>query len=262
MVIEDLKPEDEGLFCLCLEDWSDELREAGDHKARWCSAMKDKGLRVKVARDDQGVIGGMIQYVPIEWSPAEGHDLYMILCIWVHGHKEGRGNFQKRGMGRALLAAAEEDVRALGAKGLVAWGLGIPVWMRASWFKKRGYVKADRVGGFQMLLWKPFTSDAKIPRWIRRKKTPDISPGKVQVSAFVNGWCPAQNIAVERAKRAAAELGDQVVYIEYDTFDRDSVNEWGIVDALYVNQKEIRTGPPPSYETIKKTIAKQMRKLK
>ena len=54
--------------------------------------------------------------VPSEHSFIESQDLYFIHCIWVHGHEQGRGNFQKRGMGRALLAAAESDARALGAR--------------------------------------------------------------------------------------------------------------------------------------------------
>ena len=139
MEIVDLSPEHEGLYCLCLEDWSDEIREAGDHKARWYERMKQRGLRVKLARDDQGVIGGMIQYLPIEHSFLEGRDLNFVYCVWVHGYKQGRGNFQGRGMGKALLAAAEEDTRAQGKKGLAAWGVALPVFMKASWFKRQGY---------------------------------------------------------------------------------------------------------------------------
>jgi cobalt-zinc-cadmium efflux system protein len=86
---------------VCLEDWSDEMKEAGDHKARWHERMAQRGLRVKLAVDDAGAVGGMIQYLPIEEFFVEGRGLYMILCIWVHGHKQGRGDFRRRGMGSA-----------------------------------------------------------------------------------------------------------------------------------------------------------------
>jgi GNAT superfamily N-acetyltransferase len=201
MIIEDLTPEHEKLYCMCLEDWSEDMKDAGCHKEKWYCAMRDKGLRVKLARDDNGVIGGMIQYIPIEHSFVEGKDLYFINCVWVHGHKQGRGNFQKKGFGKALLAAAEEDAKSLGAKGIVAWGLMLPFFMRASWFKRQGYKAVDRQG-IQVLLWKPIAKDAIQPKWIRQQKKPDIKPGKVIVSGFINGWCPAQNIAFERAKRA------------------------------------------------------------
>ena len=166
MRVIDLSQEHEKLYCLCLEDWSDDMKEAGNHKEVWYSKMRDKGLRVKLALDDGGQVGGMIQYVPIEQSPANGEGLYFINCIWVHGHKQGRGNFQKRGMGKALLEAAEEDAKALGAKGMAAWGVLLPFWMKARWFKKRGYTKADRQG-IRVLMWKSFAENALPPKWIK-----------------------------------------------------------------------------------------------
>jgi GNAT superfamily N-acetyltransferase len=254
----DLSAEHESLYFQCLEDWSDDIKEAGSHKETWYRRMKDRGLGVKIALDRDGRVGGMIQYVPIEYSSAEGKDLYFILCIWVHGHKQGRGNFQKRGMGQALLRAAEEDVRARGAKGLAAWGVRLPFFMRASWFKKRGYRPVDRVG-MMVLLWKPFAADAEPPRWIREKKKPELIEGKVAVTAFLNGWCPAMNMTFERARRAAAEVGDKVVFRPVDTFERPAVDEWGIMDALFIDGKSMRTGPPPSYKKIHRTIAKKAR---
>ncbi len=262
MKIIDLPDEYQQLYFVCLEDWSDEIKEAGDHKETWYHKMKDRGLRVKLALDDNGEVGGMIQYIPVEHSFAEGRDLYFINCIWVHGHKQGRGNFQKRGMGKALLQAAEDDAKALGAKGIVAWGIPLPFWMKASWFRKQGYRKADKQGFLgQVLLWKPFTHDAMPPKWIKQKKKPETTPGKVTVTAFLNGWCPAQNLVFERAKRAASEFGDKVVFRDIDTFNRENLLEWGITDALFIDNKPVRTGPPPSYEKIKKMIAKRVSKL-
>ncbi|TVR73113.1 MAG: N-acetyltransferase [Spirochaetaceae bacterium] len=92
---------------------------------------KRQGLRVQLARDNDGAIVGMIQYTPIEHAPLYGRDLYYIYCVWVHGHKQG--------VGSRLLDAAESDARTLGAKGIVAWGLRIPVFMRSRWFRKRRY---------------------------------------------------------------------------------------------------------------------------
>jgi GNAT superfamily N-acetyltransferase len=261
MKIIDLSPEYEDIYFLCLEDWSDEVKEAGDHKARWYRRMKDKGLGVKLALDDEGRVGGMIQYVPGQSAPIVGQDLYFVLCVWVHGHKRGRGNFQKRGMGQALLRAAEEDVRARGAKGLVTWGLSLPVFMRASWFKKRGYRPVDKMG-MQVLLWKSFAEDAEPPRWLRAKKTPQSVPGKVTVTALTSGWCPSGNMCLERARRAAAEIGDKVEFKVVEAFDRNAFEEWGRCDGLFVDSREIRTGPPPSYDKIKKKITKQVKKAK
>jgi len=260
MEVIDLTEEHELSFCMCLEDWSEEASEAGPRRAQWLDRAKEEGLRVKLAVDDNGVVGGMIQYIPIEQTHVEGDDLYFIYCIWVHGYKEGRGNFQKRGMGKALLKAAEEDARQLGAKGMVAWGISLPFWMKASWFKKHGYTKVDK-NSVAQLVWKPFTADAVPPRWIKQKKKPTATPGRVTVTSFVNGWCMGQNLGYERAKRAATTLGDGVVFEEFDTSDRNVLLEWGLSDALFIDGKQVNTGPPPSYKKISKKIAKRMRKL-
>jgi GNAT superfamily N-acetyltransferase len=259
MDVIDLKPEFLDTYLCCLEDYSDEIKEGRSHKQRWYEAMKDRGLRVKLAVGD-GKAVGMIHYVPIEESFAEGRDLYFVHCVWVHGYKEkGVGNWQKKGVGTALLEAAEKDARERGAKGLAAWGLSVPVFMRAAWFKKRGYKKADSLG-MMALMWKPFTDDAEAPRWIRMKEKPAGGiKGKVAVDAFVHGWCPAQNMTFERAKRAARELGEAVVFRPVETLDRGVYLSRGISDGVFINGKAVRTGPPPSYDKIRKKIAKKIR---
>lgn len=260
MRIIDLTPEHEGLFCVCLEDWSEEMKEAGDHKRRWLEVMKPRGLRVKLALDDEGRVGGMIQYLPAGQSFIEGEGLYFVPCIWVHGYTKGRGNFQKKGMGSALLKAAEEDVRSLGAKGLVVWGMPLPVFMRASWFRRHGYVKADSMS-MQWLLWKKFSGDAAPPRWIKPARKPELEPGKVTVTAFINGWCPGMNMVYERARRAAEEFPGKTVFRSIETADPAVLRAWGICDKVFVDAKPIRMGPPPSYEKIRKRVAARVRKV-
>ena len=65
----------------------------------------------------------------------------------------------------------------------------------------------------------------------------------------------------ERAKRAAAEFEGKVVLEEIDTFEKETGMEWGTSDALFVDGKQVRTGPPPSYEKIRKTIERKVRRL-
>jgi N-acetylglutamate synthase-like GNAT family acetyltransferase len=244
----------------CLEDWSEEMKEAGDHKELWYAKMKDRGLGIKLAVDNDKVCG-MIQYVPVEHSVIEGKDLYFIACIWVHGYKKGIGNYQKKGIGKSLLKAAEDDVKAKNAKGIAAWGLSLPVWMKASWFKKHGYTKVDKDGP-AVLLWKSFAEDAEPPKWVKEKNKPGKLTGKVTVTSFINGWCPAQNLILERAKRASSEFGDDVEFQEINTFDQDVFLEWGISDGLFIDGKKIRTGPPPSFKKVRKKIERRVTKLK
>ena len=259
MKIIDITPETESQYFCCLEEWSEDIKEAGNQKQKWYNQMKEKGLKVKFALDDKDVIGGMIQYIPIEHSMYEGENLYVVLCIWVHGHKQGRGDYRKRGMGKALLKAAEEDARQLGADGLVTWGLVIPVFMRASWFKKQGYKVVDKTG-IMRLLWKPFNEKAIPPKFIKPNKKPVKGEGKVNVTVFRNGWCPNMNIASERAKRASGEFTGKINLQEFETADRETFREWGISDALYIDGKEMNIGPAPSIEKIRKRIEKRVSK--
>lgn len=154
--------------------------------------MKDNGLCVKLALNDEEKPVGMIQYIPIEYSFVKGNELYFILCIWIHGYKnKGVGNYQKQGIGKALITATEQDVKKKGAKGLVAWGLPIPVFMRASWFKKQGYVQVDKEGFFgRVLLWKPFSDDAVPPEWIEARKEPELDHDRVTVTGLSMDGAP------------------------------------------------------------------------
>lgn len=260
MKIIDLTPEFEKQYFSCLEDWSDEVKEAGNHKECWYNKIRAKNLRVKLALDDNGTVGGMIQYLPVELSAFEGKNLYVVLCIWIHGHKQGRGNFQRKGMGKALLSEAEEDVKNLGGKGLVTWGVAFPFFMRASWFKKHGYKVVDK-DGIMRLLWKPFTGDALPPFFIKQKKKPELTPGKVTVSLFMNGWCTAQNMTYERTMRAITGFEDKIELKEYSTFEKESMREWGISDAVFIDGKKIWSGPPPSYKKLRRLIEKRVRAI-
>ena len=260
MKIADITPETESHYFSCLEEYSDDIKEAGDLKLKWYDQMKVKGLKVKFAIDENEVIGGMIQYLPIEHSIFEGENLFTVLCIWVHGHKQGRGDFRNRGMGKALLKAAEEDSRQLGANGLVTWGLIFPVFMRASWFKKHGYKVVDK-SGIIRLMWKPFIENAKPPKFRKPEKKPLKGNGKVNITMFRNGWCQTMNVACERAIRASKEFPGKINLEEFHTTDKKVLAEWGITDALYIDGREIRVGPPPSYKSVRKRIEKRVKKL-
>lgn len=112
-------------------------------------------------------------------------------------------------------------------------------------------------------MWKPFSDDAVTPHWVHQTKKHDfVNQGKVTVTSFVNGWCPVQNLACERAKRAAAPFGDAVVFNEIHTLDKEVFSEWCISDALYIDNKQIATGPPVSIEKLTRAIGKRVKRIR
>ena len=57
MQIIDLIQHHEQLYLVYLEDWSEEIREADPRKEVWYNKITDKGMRVKLALDENGNIG-------------------------------------------------------------------------------------------------------------------------------------------------------------------------------------------------------------
>lgn len=261
MKIVDITEEHFPTFACCFEEWSDEMTKAGDHKRVWYDYMKQRGMNAKLALDDDGTVSGMIQYLPSEYSFIEGDGIYLITCIWVYGYKDkGIGFRQKQGMGKALLQAAEEDVKHLGAKGIAAWGLSQPFWMPSEFYKHFGYEVADSMG-IQELVWKKFTDDAKPPKWLKLKKKPVKVPGKVTISAFLSGWCTAYNVGFENFRKASSEFGEEVEFKMIRTLDPETIKECGITDSIFIDDEEINLGPPPSYEDTVKMIRERVEKL-
>ena len=184
----------------------------------------------------------------------------MILCIWVHGYEgHGVGDHQGHGTGTALLEAAEADARAGGFKGMAAWGIRMPFWMRASWFKKHGYRRVDNAGGSQ-LVWKPFVDDAVAPRWIPNGPAPKPVEGQVTITGFLSGWCPSMNLTFERARRVAEEVGPPVVFVSIDTLEHHDKRRYGHSDTVFLDGTPLQTGAPPSYETIERKVRTRVRR--
>lgn len=257
MTIADLDKTTERAWLACLKEWDQEPRGTV-HRAEWYRRLRDRGLRVKLALTDDGAAGGMIQYVPIEYCMATGRDLYFIQCTWVHGYEEGPGNLQRRGIGKALLAAAEDDVRERGAKGIAAWGNTFPGWMPVAWLLKQGYEEADRSGP-KVLVWKRFASDAVSPKWRVQRKTPGRTPGKVTITAFFNPWCNGACEFYERVVEVAENMKGKVDFERIDTSMPEALDEWGIGNAVFVNDRQITHGIDELKEVIDKELRAQQR---
>ncbi len=259
MDIVDLGPEHENVYLSCLKPEDTTFTDGIPMKRDWYREYHDRGVRVKLAIDDDGAVAGMIQYVPRPLAPfvVGDDDIWAIHCIWVHVYESGIGNRGGKGMGSALLKAAEEDMRQRGARGVAAWGLMFPQWMNVPWFEKQGYSKVD-VQGVMGLAFKAFDPDVDEPRWLQERKHPEPIPGKVRVSSFVIGWCTSGNLNHEWARQAAQELGDDVVFETYDTSDPEVVREWGITTGIYVDGEPYPVDGSETYEKFHEHIRSRL----
>lgn len=261
MQIRDLTEADLPAYFCCLEEWEERLEPGKAYKQKWYAQAQNKGLRVKLAIDDDGTPCGMIQYQPVEHTHITGKDIYFIYCIWVHGHTQGIGNRQHKGIGKALLAAAEEDARNLGAKGIAAWGLRIPVWMKAAWFRKQGY-QAVHSSGIMQLVFKAWAPDVPKPAFPKPKKKPAAGKEKVILTDFIDGWCTYSNVTHANAAILAAEFPGKVELVTLDATDKEVLAEWGIGEGLYIDGKAVRTAPPLPYAALKSKVEKRIKRLR
>jgi hypothetical protein len=83
----------------------------------------------------------------------------------------------------------------------------------------------------------------------------------VNVTCFVNGWCTAGLVTAERARRVAGEFGERVAFREIDTAEHKTVAELRLAEALYVDGKQVMTGPPISPERFRRIVGKRVARL-
>ena len=217
-------------FLKCLKVWSD---SHNIRKEKWMDFIGDN-LNVIMKKEDDDYVG-MIQYVPIEYGIAEGKNMYFIQCIWVNGYDEAFGPKQKKGYGTELLGKAIEDVKSKGTDAIVAWTYKDDDWLPASWYERQGFKLID-TDQYYELLWMPF-KDVEPPKLIRRKPFQNFS--KPTVSLFVNGWCQSGNKLYDIALGIAKGYGDKIDILEYDTTDREVFLKYGIMDGIFVNDREV-----------------------
>ncbi len=233
MELVDVAEGTKNIFFRCLQHHIPEDPEAIAIRRSWYEINVKNGLRAKLLVLDNDQIGGLCQYIPVEYSHLVGDDLLTILCIWVHGYDRDVGNQQSRGYGRFILDAIEEDARISGKKGVAAWGVDWDVnWMPVPFFEHMGYKQTDREDKV-VVFWKPFSPDAKAPKLLRLAKRPFKGTDKVNITVAVNGWCGYYKLFC--AREAIEGIEHMVDYEELDAPDRATILHLGQVGGIYLD---------------------------
>lgn len=249
-LIRDMVAEDIYYVSTCSHvDESEEIDRCGQARAAWLQEAWAQGARIKVAVLDARPVG-LLYLLPIEISPcgplAEG--LMVIPCLFVQRQWAGRG------LGRALLDAAEEEAHCQGRQGIVTEAFHHDFWfMPASFFERHGYVEAHRQGSVA-LLWKSFAPTAVPPRPLQSSYAFEAVPGKVVVDLFWQTFCETSWIEAQRVREVAAEFGEAVVLHEYPAHDRAVLAHYQIPRAIFVNGRRIDWGYEAPREGIREAI--------
>ena len=229
---------------------SEEMDACARRRQAWLNRMYSHGVRVKVAKVD-GELAGFAYVMPIDlcpWGPL-GEDLAILPCLVVQQKAKGTG------AGRALIAAAEEEARSQGLKGLATLAYYWDFWfMPASFFERLGYRVATRRGD-EAVLWKTFTeTPPPAPRFLTPRYDFVFVPGKVAVDLFWNTFCQTSDIEAQRVREVAAEFGDAVVLREYCADDRDVLLTYQRDRGIFVQGDEIGWGYEAPREGIRAAI--------
>lgn len=239
---------------------SEEMDSSASRRLAWLRAMHRNGSRVKVATlaDKRS---GFLHVIPIEfcpWGPL-GRDLLVIPCLV----SVNKGH----GVGRALLAAADEEARCQGRKGIVTIAYYHDFWfMPASFFEANGFLKCEgaKQGYFDSksraaVLWRALDEHAEAPVLLKPENEFKPIPGKVVIDLFWNEFCQTSNIEAQRVREVAAEFGDSVALNEYSADDRPLLLRHQIARGIFINGREIYWGYEAPRDGIREAITQALR---
>ena len=222
--------------------------------------MQTQGMRVKVALFD-GQHAGFLYLLPIEIAPTGpvGQDLSVIQCLTVKNELKGQG------IGHALVAAAEEEARSQGRKGIVVTGFYHDFWfMPAPFFEACGFTVVRRQGK-AAILWKVFADRAQtppVPDFMERRYRFTPIEGKVAIDLFWSRSCLTTDTEAQRVREVVAEFraefGDAVALRKYCSDDPAIRARYGIERAIFIDGQEVGWGYEAPKEGLREAIHNAM----
>lgn len=238
ITIRDMQDDDEAFVGSCTHvGETAEWTASCQRRVPWLRDQFERSLRIKVARLD-GIHAGFLYVVPIEvaaWGPV-GRDLMLIQCLTI------KDEAKSKGLGRRLVAAAEEETQKQERKAVTVVGFYHDFWfMPATFFEKCGY-KVARRKGKAALLWKVFDPSAEAPAFPDRRYEFVPAEGKVAIDLFWSRSCLTTDTEAQRVREVAEEFGDSVLLREYCSDDPEVRKAHGIFRGIFVNGTEVGWG--------------------
>ncbi|MHA1677144.1 MAG: GNAT family N-acetyltransferase [Promethearchaeota archaeon] len=259
IIIRDMEKDDEYYVGTCTHVYENniEYEESGIRRISWLRKMEQKGLVVKVALIN-GIHAGFIYLMPIEINPwgIEGKELMFFPCLVSHS------KFSRKGIGKSLIKAAEEETIKRGKKGLATVGYFWDFWfMPASFFTKLGFIVAERIKE-EAILCKLFDDNVALPHFRTEKYKFKEVKGKVVIDLFWNKFCLTSDVEAQRVREVVSEFGENVILNEYESTNLEIMNKYGISRKIYVNGTAMEIGPEIDKDTLRMTIKRVLNNFK
>jgi hypothetical protein len=259
IIIRDMTKEDEYYVGTCthVNENNIEYENSCPRRISWLKSMEQNDLKIKVALID-GIRAGFLYIMPIEISPwlIQGKNLMIFPCLVSHS------KFSKKGIGRMLIKAAEEETINQGYKGIATVGYFWDFWfMPAKYFLKLGFKVAEKRDQ-EAILWKQFDINAKKPHFRQQSYNFNPKEGKVVIDLFWNRFCLTSDVEAQRVREVASGYGEDVILNEYSAVDRKILQQYGIERGIYVNGKPMELGSEVEKSKLREVIDNAINKLK
>ena len=252
-----MQGEDEGFVGSCTHvDETTEWTASCQRRVPWLRDQYQRGLRTKVALLD-GVHAGFLYVMPIEIAPwgLVGRDLMAIQCLTI------KDEAKSKGVGRCLVAAAEEETQRQGRKAVTVVAFYHDFWfMPATFFEKCGFSIVRRRGK-SAILWKTFDPSSEPPSFPERRYEFMPVQGKVVVDLFWSRSCLTTDTEAQRVREVVEEFGDSVLLRDYCSDDPDIRSTYGIFRAIFINGEEVSWGYEAPKEGLREAIRKAIAQI-
>jgi len=257
LIVRGMKAEDEYFITTCSHiNESAEIDICTKMRRQLFAVMKSEGTVFMVAMLDDKHIG-FAYGIAIErslWGPL-GQSLMVIPCLYVLEEETSHG------AKKALIASIEQDARAAGCHGVTITAYqdlpGAEWFMPASFFESIGYIPVE-TRGREILLWKPFLSEAVPPHFLQPHYIFQPIEGTVVVDLFWNAFCQTSAIEAQRVREVCEEFGDCVRLREFHAEDPEVLLRHQISRAIYVNGEEIHWGYEAAKDGIREAIERAL----